>query len=117
MTVTQTVTIPADHRVLFEFLAPRDIPAGKARAEVKLTPVVEEVAEQEPPYPQSEDQEPASKFDKRIKEWAKWYPPETLERFSNMSPRLKALSGIIADAGDITYEQIREERLAEKYGV
>ena len=41
MTITQTVDIPADHRVFFEFLAPREIPAGKAKVEVKVTPVVE----------------------------------------------------------------------------
>jgi len=138
MTIEQTVTIPADHRVFFEFLAPREIPAGKARVELKLTPVAEELAEREPAYltsenPQSEDQKSATpatatsdfwsvetaaqKFDERIKGWAKWYPPETLEEFSRMPPILKALSGVIADAGDITYEQIRDERLAEKYGI
>jgi hypothetical protein len=41
MTITQTVEIPVDHRVFFEFLAPREISAGKARVEVKVTPVVE----------------------------------------------------------------------------
>jgi len=41
MTITQTIEIPADHRVLFEFIAPKEIPAGKTRVEVKLTPVVE----------------------------------------------------------------------------
>jgi len=46
MTVTQTVDIPADRRVFFEFLAPREIPAGKARVEVKVTPVVEKQTDQ-----------------------------------------------------------------------
>ena len=46
MTITQTVEVPADHRVFFEFLAPREIPAGKARVEVKLTPVVEKQTDQ-----------------------------------------------------------------------
>ena len=46
MTVTQTVDIPVDHRVLFEFLAPREIPAGKTRVEMKLTPVVEKQTDQ-----------------------------------------------------------------------
>ena len=40
MTIEQTVEIPADHRVFFEFLAPKEIPAGKARIELKVTPVV-----------------------------------------------------------------------------
>ena len=39
MTITQTVDIPTDRRVFFEFLAPQDIPAGKARIEVIVTPV------------------------------------------------------------------------------
>ena len=46
MTIEQTVDIPADHRVFFEFLAPREIPAGKARVEVKVTPVVEKQTDQ-----------------------------------------------------------------------
>ena len=41
MTITQTIEIPADHWVSFEFLAPQEIPAGKAKVEVKVTPVVE----------------------------------------------------------------------------
>jgi len=41
MTIEQTVEIPVDHRVFFEFMAPREIPTGKARIELKLTPVVE----------------------------------------------------------------------------
>jgi len=41
MTIEQTVEIPANHRVFFEFLAPREIPTGKARVELKLTPVIE----------------------------------------------------------------------------
>jgi len=41
MTITQTIEVPDDHRVFFEFLAPREIPAGKARVEVKVTPVIE----------------------------------------------------------------------------
>jgi hypothetical protein len=40
MTITQTVDIPADRHVFFDFLAPQEIPAGKTRVEVKLTPVV-----------------------------------------------------------------------------
>jgi len=128
MTVTQTVEIPADHRVFFEFLAPREIPVGKARVELKATPVVEEPANlrsvdqrSEAPAKAASDfwsvETAAKEYDERIKGWAKWYPPETLERFSRMSPRLKALSGILAGAGDITLEQIRYERLAEKYGI
>ena len=45
MTVEQIVEIPADHRVFFEFLAPREIPAGKTKVEMKLTPVVEKMTD------------------------------------------------------------------------
>jgi hypothetical protein len=41
MTITQTVEIPADRRILFEFLAPEEIPAGPARLELKVIPVAE----------------------------------------------------------------------------
>jgi hypothetical protein len=60
MTVTQTVDIPADHRVFFEFLAPREIPAGKARVEVKVIPFVEK---QDKPVPKSADEEETSPVD------------------------------------------------------
>jgi len=48
MTIEQTVEIPADHRVILEFLAPREIPVGKARIELKVTPVVEKPADRKP---------------------------------------------------------------------
>ena len=100
MTITQTVDIPADHRVFFEFLAPREIPAGKTRVEVKLTPVVEK---QDKPVPKSADEgtspHPHSDALKRI--------------LSQPTPRADALLGVAANLGDITLEQIREERLAK----
>ena len=40
MTVTQTVEVPADRRLHLDFEFPFEIPAGKARLEVKVTPVV-----------------------------------------------------------------------------
>jgi hypothetical protein len=41
MTIEQTVEIPVDHRIFFEFLAPEEIPAGPARVELTVTPVIE----------------------------------------------------------------------------
>ena len=38
MTITQTIDVPADRRVFFDF--PREIPAGKARVELKVIPFV-----------------------------------------------------------------------------
>ncbi|MCL2067812.1 MAG: hypothetical protein FWG99_10150 [Treponema sp.] len=36
MTITQTVDIPADRRITLE--VPREVPAGKAQVELKVTP-------------------------------------------------------------------------------
>jgi hypothetical protein len=36
MTIEQTVTIPADHRLHLDFDIPREIPAGRARAALTL---------------------------------------------------------------------------------
>ena len=97
MTVTQTVDIPADHRVFFEFLAPREIPAGKARVEVKVIPFVEK---QDKPVPKSTDEETPI--------------PDSLKHIlSQPTPHADALLGILSDLGDITLEQIRDERLAK----
>ena len=39
MTIEQTIEVPASRRIFFEFLAPKEIPSGPARVEVKITPV------------------------------------------------------------------------------
>jgi hypothetical protein len=41
MTIEQTVEIPDDRRIFFEFLAPKEIPAGPALVELIVTPVSE----------------------------------------------------------------------------
>jgi len=128
MTIEQTVTIPADHRVFFDF--PREIPVGKARVEVKVTPVVEEPAEREPSDLPSEDQKAEAsdpsvdktafpKHAKCMEYWKKTYPPAIVEMLSTPSPLVEKLAGCFANAGfgDKTYEQLRDEWLAEKYGV
>ena len=38
MTIMQTVEIPDDHRVFFDF--PKEIPVGKAQIELKIIPFV-----------------------------------------------------------------------------
>ena len=42
MTIEQTVTIPADRRVFFEFLAPGEIPPGPAKIELTVTPATDQ---------------------------------------------------------------------------
>jgi hypothetical protein len=100
MTVTQTIDIPVDHRVFFEFLAPREIPAGKTRVEVKLMPVVEK---QDKPVLKNteEDTSPKSHSD------------ALSALFSQPTPLADSLLGALSDAGDISLEQIRDERLAK----
>ena len=100
MTITQTVDIPADHRVFFEFLAPREIPEGKAKVEVKVIPFVEK---QDKPVPKSVDEGASSH-------------PNSDALFALLAqptPHTDALSGILSGLGDITLEQIRDERLAK----
>ena len=47
MTIEQTIEVPENRRFFFEFLAPKEIPAGPARIELKVTPVVEKQVTQE----------------------------------------------------------------------
>jgi hypothetical protein len=99
MTITQTVDIPADHRVFFEFLAPREIPAGKTKVEVKLTPVIEK--QDKPALINAEEGTSHSHSD------------ALFAILSQPTPLADSLLGVLSDAGDITLEQIREERLAK----
>jgi hypothetical protein len=85
MTIEQTVEIPADHRIFFEFLAPKEIPAGPALVELKVTPVIEK-----------QERNAAKK-----------------ESADRATPRADRLLGIAAHLGDISLEEIREERLAK----
>ena len=89
MTITQTIEVPANRRVFFEFLAPQEIPTGKAKVEMKLTPVVEKHKE---------------------------HSSETVFKYANekATPHTDALLDIISKIdGDINLEEIRMERLAK----
>jgi len=86
MTIEQTVTIPVDHRVSLEFLAPQEIPVGPARIELTVTPFT---VEQDDPVPVNSEVQ--------------------------ATPLTEALSGILAHLGDISSEKIREERLAKYF--
>jgi len=92
MTIEQIVEIPTDHRVFFEFLAPKELPPGTARVELKFTPVLNA---QDKPAPDTRKNLASSE--------------------DSATPLTDALSGILSHAGDISIEQIREERLAAKY--
>ena len=86
MTITQTVEIPADRRITIE--VPKEIPAGKAQIELKVIPFVK----REKPVPPLSD----TKGDGNRSE----------------TPISDSLVGILSHLGDITLEEIRDERLA-----
>jgi len=98
MTITQTIEVPADRRVFFEFLAPEEIPAGPARVELKVFPVSEKQDEFSPV---------------NVKE-----APVSYRLLSILgdkpTPRADRFLGIAKELGDITLEQIRDERLARQ---
>ena len=102
MTITQTVDIPADHRVFFEFLAPREIPEGKAKVEVKVIPFVEK---QDKPVPKSID-------------GASPHPNSDAlsEILSRPSPHTDALFALLAPIrGTVDVDEIRTERILAKH--
>ena len=98
MTITQTVEITDSRRLHLDFDVPSEIPAGKARVELKVIPFVKN------------EGKPAA-----VK------PPKlglTKKELDEMlrdaqTPVSDSLTGILAHLGDITIEQIREERLAK----
>jgi len=103
MTITQTIEIPADHRLVIE--VPREVPVGKAL--VTFAPVEQENSEALP--------------EKRKFTLPKEVVEEILggktlaEVLSQPTPLVDSLVGVAKNLGDITLEQIREERLTEKY--
>ena len=96
MTIEQIVEIPADRHVYFDFLAPNDIPAGPARVALKVIPFTKNDVKADTP--------PKFRISKK----------ELDELMQNAhTPLSDSLTGILAHLGDITAEQIREERLAK----
>jgi len=94
MTITQTVEIPADHRVFFD--VPKEIPVGKAQIELKVIPFVKK------------DEKPVSFEQQKIR-----LTKRELDKMLENCPITQELSGLLSDLGNITIEQIREERLAK----
>jgi hypothetical protein len=93
MSVTQTVEIPADRRLHLDFDIPNDIPVGKAQVELKIIPFAKK------PNDSGKLRFSKQELDKILRE--------------SKTPHSDALTGILANLGDITAEQIREERLAK----
>ena len=93
MTITQTVVIPADRLITLE--VPREVPTGRASVEYKIIPFVKK--EEKPLVAKP----PKLRLTKK-----------ELDEMLDKSPITRELTGILSDLGDITIEQIREERLA-----
>ena len=95
MTITQTVEITDSRRLHLDFEVPLEIPAGKARVELKVIPFAKPDEK-----PEASDPPKLSLAKKKL--------DEILEK----SPITRELTGILSSLGDISIEQIREERLA-----
>ena len=80
----QVVEIPTNRRIYVD--VPLEVPAGKAHLEVKVVPFVNNEEKPEPPLKCLIGVE---------------------------TPRADALLGILSHVGDITLEEIRDERLAK----
>jgi len=93
MSVTQTVDIPANRRLHLDFEVPLEIPVGKAQVELKVIPFV-------------------NKPDNNRKFHLSKQELDEMLRDAQ-TPISDSLTGILAHLGDITIEQIREERLAK----
>ncbi|MDR2500668.1 MAG: hypothetical protein LBD37_06260 [Treponema sp.] len=100
MSITQTVEIPPSHRLTID--VPREVPAGPVILTFTPAPAVPSAAGKEQPAaePAEGAQSPASHTDFSC-----------LVDPTIPTPITDRLSGILAGAGDITHEQIREERL------
>ena len=108
MTLTQTVDIPADRRVRFDFVIPREIPEGKTEVVIKF-PVREKAQTEAVAAEKPKMNIPKDKNGKFI------LSKEIIDEMERNSPITQRLSGILSNVGDITAKQIREERLARKY--
>ena len=96
MTLTQTVNIPADRRVRFDFVVPREIPEGTAQFEFKIVPFVKKV----------ENQADNGKIRFTRKE---------LDEMAKNCKSLQALTGILSNLRDADLDEIRYKALAEKH--
>jgi len=103
MTITQTVDIPASHRLTID--VPREVPAGPTV--LAFTPAKKPAIERTP----DRRSEPALSADEGTSPHP--HADTLLEILSRPSPHTDALLGILSGLGDITLEQIRDERLAK----
>jgi len=117
MTITQTVEIPADRRVRFDFEVPFEIPEGQTDVVIQF------------PIRVKAQPEPAVEFEERgsppeAEEKPKMYIPKDsngkfvltralIDEMLQNSPHTRALSGILSGIGDVDLNKVRMERLAK----
>ena len=94
MTLTQTVEIPADRRVRFDFIVPREIPEGTAQVEFNIFPSVKK------------EKKPADNGKIR-------FTRKELDEMVKNSPTLHKISGILSHLGDVDLDEVRMARLAK----
>ena len=92
MTITQTVEIPADRRVRFDFEVPREVPEGKALFEFRVIPFVKEKEKPD--------------INDKIR-----FTRKELDEMVKNSHTLHRLAGILHS--DMTLDEIRMARLAK----
>ena len=114
MTIEQTVEIPPSHRITID--VPREVPAGAtARFKLNVFPFEKKDENSELPLKSLEGAE-TPHADRLLGAAANFRlsKKELDEIVRNAdTPVSDSLTGILAHLGDITIEQIREERLAE----
>ena len=92
MTVTQTVEIPANRRLVIE--VPQEVPEGKAKFEYRIIPFNQKV------------ENPTK--DGKLK-----FTRKELDEMVKNCPITQKLSGILSSAGDVDLDEIRMARLAK----
>jgi len=97
MTLTQTVEIPENRRVHFDFEVPREVPTGRAQVEFKVIPFVKKEEQSSKPVPKEGNG--IIRLTEALKE--ELLADETL----------LSLTGILHT--DMSIEEIRNERLAK----
>jgi len=93
MTITQTIDIPADRRIT----VPNEVPTGAtARVEYNVVPFAKK------------EEKPVSTLSPKLR-----LTKKELDEMLENCPITRELSGLLSGLGNITIEQIREERLAK----
>ncbi|MCL2042834.1 MAG: hypothetical protein FWG89_01705 [Treponema sp.] len=120
MTLTQTVDIPADRRVRFDFEVPREIPEGKAQVEFRVFPFA--MKEEKPII--DEDTPPLKcligvdtpRSDRLLGAAASKVEPPLKCLVGVDTSLVDSLVGIISNPENKTYDELRFEAMTEKYG-